>query len=250
MQQDNPSVSVAILAFNERESIESVVDGLAAQLRGRDYEIIIVDDGSTDGMSELADRLAAADASRIRVVRHETNLGGGATTRTGLFSARKDLVMVVPGDGQFRAEDIPRFLAAIGNADVVASRRMNRSGGRLRAFNSMIYRAVVRAILGLSSKDINWVKLYRRERVQSLNLIANSWLIDTEILYRARQFKWRVAEIEVPELPRHGGTPTGSNPLHMLAVALELWRFKRALNRVQNPGAARPIEVRPPVRAL
>jgi glycosyltransferase involved in cell wall biosynthesis len=237
------SVSVVVPVYNEEQNLEQVVRDLSVQLVEHDYEIIIVDDGSADGTSPLADQLVTLDPQHLRVIHHPTNLGGGAATRTGLFAAQRTFVMMVPGDGQFMTADIPRFLEAIQDVDMVISRRRNRSGGMLRKLNSWCYRMVVRYLLGIRYRHINWVKLYRRELVQSLKLMANSWLLDTEILYWAGRLDWRSTEIQVEELPRHAGKPTGNNPLHMLAVVRELWCFRKVLKQQQiSPHAQRNVE--------
>jgi len=232
---DAGSVSVVVPVYNEEKNLEKVVRDLTTDLAGHQYEIIIVDDGSKDGTPALADRLGGEDPRHVRVIHHPTNRGGGAATRTGLFAAKKDLVMMAPGDGQFVTADLPRYLAAILDVDFVISRRRRRSGGSLRALSSWCYRAVVRVLLGVRYRHINWVKLYRRELVQGLPLTADSWLLDTEILYWAGRLGWRSIEIEVDELPRLAGKATGSNPLHMLAVVRELWRFRKSL-RKQSSG--------------
>jgi glycosyltransferase involved in cell wall biosynthesis len=230
---NEPSLSVAIMAYNEEESIERVVREVREQLHGLDYEIIIVNDGSQDRTPAIADNLAAQHPEHTHVIHHPSNGGGGMATRSGLAAATKDLVMVIPGDGQFVVEDIPRFLEAIRDVDFVLSCRRNRAGGLMRRFNSALYRRVVRTILRLHYRQINWVKLYRRAMVQSLELTANSWLVDTEILYWASRSGWTGAEIEVEERPRLGGRATGSNPRFMLATAIELWKFRRSLRRRQ-----------------
>jgi hypothetical protein len=90
---------------------------------------------------------------------------------------------------------------------------------------------VIRLTLGLKFRDINWVKLYRREQLQSLNIQSTSWLIDAEILHQLVRRGCRWTEIEVRELARRSGKPSGSNPRYMLATAIELWRSCRRLKR-------------------
>jgi glycosyltransferase involved in cell wall biosynthesis len=243
------SISVVVLAYNEVAALPRVIEGMSAELAGIEHEIIIVDDGSNDGTAELADRLAAADPQHVRVIHHATNLGGGAATRTGLFAATKDYVLNTPGDGQFVVGDIARFLAASEGKDAVISYRSNRSGGLVRALNSFAYRTLIRLLFGIPFRNINWVKLYRRERIQSLHLSANSWLVDTEILYWFTRLNWKCVELEVTELPRVGGRATGANPFQMFAVARELWRFRNALKQ-QVIGAENLALLTPRKKAL
>lgn len=235
-----PSISIAVPVYNEEQNVEPVVQDLCAKLVGHDYEVIIVNDGSKDRTGALADELARRDPDHVRVIHHPTNLGGGAATRTGLLAARKDWVAMVPGDGQFLTDDLPLFLQATEGVDMVISRRRNRSGGVVRALNSFTYRQIVRLLLGIKFKHINWVKLYRRDLLHALNLTAKSWLLDTEILYWAGKQGWKYREIEVEELPRRAGKATGSNPFHMLQVVKELWRFRKDLKRQEAAAGTAP----------
>src|SRR5262249_26041249 len=95
-------LSVCVFAWNEVETLEEVVRELAESLGrvGWAYEIVIIDDGSTDGTSELADRLAR-DVAAVRVVHHGTNSGLGGVYRTGFAEARGRFLTFYPGDGQF-----------------------------------------------------------------------------------------------------------------------------------------------------
>lgn len=224
-----PAVSIVVLAYNEAGSLAGVVRDIQSALTEHAHEIVIVDDGSTDDTASIASGLAALE-SRIRVVRHTINRGGGAASRTGLMACRGDLVAVVPGDGQFVAYDLPSFIDAAQRADVVISRRRNRTGGSRRRVSSWCYRTVIWAALGLRVGDLNWVKMYRRMQVQALPLTAESWLIDAEILFRLSREGRSFTEIEVMEMPRRGGTSTGGDPRQMLAAARELWRFRRRLS--------------------
>jgi glycosyltransferase involved in cell wall biosynthesis len=227
-----PHISIAVLAYNEAGSLGRVVVDVDTALAAYSHEIVIVDDGSADETPSIADALAAAQP-HVRVVHHPVNRGGGAATRTGLASARGDLVVVIPGDGQFAAEDLPRFIEASRHADIVVGCRRNRTGGVRRRVSSAGYRVAIWATLGLRVHDLNWVKMYRRTQVQALPLTADSWLIDAEILFRLTRAGRSITEIDVAEMPRTSGVPSGTQPLQMLAVARELWRFRRHLTTAQ-----------------
>src|SRR5262245_35302970 len=157
------SISVAVPVYNEEQNLEYVIRDLRRHLEGHDYELIIVNDGSKDGTGALADRLAAEDPARTRVIHHPTNLGGGAATRTGLMAGTKDWVTMIPGDGQFKADDMPQFFEALEGVDFVLSRRRNRTSSPVRALNSWIYRKVVRVPLGINFREINCVTIYRHD---------------------------------------------------------------------------------------
>jgi glycosyltransferase involved in cell wall biosynthesis len=110
-----PAVSIIVPAFNEAGNLKAAVDGMqyAAVRAGFDrYEIIVVDDGSTDGTGHLADRLAASDQA-VRVIHHPTNQGLRAAYESGLAAAQYDRVTWVPGDGEMATESIAEILRAI-----------------------------------------------------------------------------------------------------------------------------------------
>ena len=111
------ALSVIVMAYNEAESLERVVDEVETALRvvDRPYEIIIVNDGSGDGTGDVADRLSSV-IDAVRVVHHEVNRGLGEVYRTGFAAARGEFVTIIPADGQFPAAFIPEFLGRIENA--------------------------------------------------------------------------------------------------------------------------------------
>lgn len=115
-----PMLSFILPALNERENIAGAVRGVVAAAQGRlpDFEVLVVDDGSTDGTSGVADQLARADP-RVRALHNATRLGYGASFFRGAEAARGESVMLVPGDGEVPEEAVARMLDARTRADIV-----------------------------------------------------------------------------------------------------------------------------------
>src|SRR5690349_13747197 len=115
-----PNVSVIIMAYNEAASLQMVADEITAAVQrlGISYELLIIDDGSTDETGEIADRLAG-ESKRVRVVHHAPNGGLGAVYRTGFAEARGLYLTFFPADGQFPASSIEQLLAAMPDHDMV-----------------------------------------------------------------------------------------------------------------------------------
>src|SRR4051812_40109763 len=120
-------VTIAMPAYDESPNLERTVaealDALAAT--APDGEVLVVDDGSTDGTGAIADQLARSD-THVRVVHHAANRGFSGAMTTALREARGDLVFLVPADGQVRMRDLERFLAAQADADIVVGLRASR----------------------------------------------------------------------------------------------------------------------------
>ncbi len=129
-----PKVSIIIPAYNEAEVIGSVVEGIRAVAADDDWEILVVDDGSTDETSKQASR------SGVRVVKHPYNKGNGAAVKTGLREASGEVVCLMDADGQHDPREIPKLLAALQTYDlVIGTREGRRSGGLLRWLGNLFY---------------------------------------------------------------------------------------------------------------
>lgn len=120
MSQRKPGISVIVMTFNEAASLGATLDELhqALTILGRPFEIVVVDDGSTDASPEVASA-AAARLGQVRVVTHPGNMGLGSVYRTGFQEARQPLVTFFPADGQFPASIIREFAGAIEGHDAV-----------------------------------------------------------------------------------------------------------------------------------
>jgi len=202
-----PSVTCVLPAFNEAEGIvHAVSDMRAALARFTDgSEIIVVDDGSTDGTGLLLDELAATE--QVRVIHSPTNRGYGWALRTGFAAATRPLVFFTDSDRQFDAMDLGRLLPAMADADVVVGRRVGRSDGTLRGGLSLGYNALVRALLGIRVRDVNCAfKLLRREVLAHMPLTSKRYTINAELIARATRAGFRVHEVAVPHRARQSGT--------------------------------------------
>lgn len=225
------SLSVFFPCFNERENIESLVFEAAEVLDGlgRDFEIILVDDGSTDGTGPLADSLAAKIPS-LKVVHHAVNSGYGTALRSGFRAASKDLVFYTDGDHQFDLKELPGILPLIEQYDIVSCYRLNRREGLLRRFNAFCWTRLVCFLFGLKLKDIDCAfKLYKRGIFDGMTLISTGALIDTEILARAVRKGYTITQVGVHHYPRLAGRSTGANLKVIARAFCELFKLRRRI---------------------
>ncbi len=225
---NRPSVSVVLPAFNEAGSLERIVRAVDGVLDGwgAPSHIIIVDDGSADDTPRIADRLAA-ELPRVRAVHHAANCGYGAAQRTGLTTATTELVCVLPADGQIAPSELPRYLAAAEHADVVVGAYRARPDSWTRRLFSRVYRLTMRALFGVSLRNINAPKLYRRAHLEGLSLVANGGFADAEIVVQLHARGRRFIEVDIDCLPRTTGT-SSVGPGAALEALRELVAFRRS----------------------
>jgi len=202
------SLSVVVPAYNEERRLEAGLSGVLSFLRrsGLPFEVIVVDDGSTDATPEIARRFAAADA-RVRVLSHERNLGKGAAVRTGVLAAGGEYVIFTDADLSTPIESADTFLHHLSNGSdvVVGNRRMSQSRlekrqGRLREFLGRIFTRLTRLLLGSPVTDQTCgfkgfkrraaVEIFTRQRL-------TGWAFDAEILHIAARRDFRVRQVPV-----------------------------------------------------
>jgi dolichyl-phosphate beta-glucosyltransferase len=208
-----PSLSVVIPCYNEERRLEGTIGELLAWAGAerRTIEVVIVDDGSSDGTGALAERLAR-EHPEVRAVRLERNGGKGGAVRAGLLAARAPLRVFADADGSFPPEEISKLEAAAREgADVAAgSRDVDPSlseGGPHRRLLRRFFRAVVRALAVRSVADTQCgFKLFRADAVEALfgGLRTPGYAFDVEVLARAERLGLRVAEVPVRCLHREG----------------------------------------------
>jgi glycosyltransferase involved in cell wall biosynthesis len=234
------SLSVVIPMYNEEESIEAAVAAARATLEplGADYEIVIVDDGSTDRSAARAEALAVGDP-RLRVLRHERNRTLGAALRTGFAAARRELVLYTDADLPVDLRVLPRALDELerSGADLLAAYRLNpAAAGRRRALYTRAYNRLIRALFGLPVRDVNFAfKLFRRGLLDSVTLRSEGSLIDAELLLKARNAGARFVELGVEYQPRRSGRSTLASPRVILKLLWELVALRRELRPSRRP---------------
>ena len=203
-----PGISVFFPAFNDEDSIARLIHEALALLPQvtDDYEVIVINDGSSDGTGVVLDDLASK-LSRLRVVHHPCNRGYGGALRSGFEHAVKDLIFYTDGDGQYDVREIMKLLPLMTEEiDVVNGYKIKRSDSRRRIVLGAIYKVLARRMFGLPIRDVDCdFRLMRRKAIQSIELISTSGVVCTEMIYKLRAAGYRFAETPVHHYPRQHG---------------------------------------------
>jgi glycosyltransferase involved in cell wall biosynthesis len=231
--EPRPAISLVLPGYNEEANLEDTVGRCAAELSalGRPWEIVIVDDGSTDRTAELADGLSRKNGG-IRVIRNPINLGVGIGVLIGMHGARGEVVLHDSMDYPFDLRDLDKVLPAFADADVVIVARTDRSAhSPYRKLTSLVHYWLVRVLFGVRFSDMNFVQAYRREVLAAVRVKAKSpAFVTPELLIRARDAGFRIAEVRAPFHRRHRGQASYGRPrdiLWTLADMLSFWLERR-----------------------
>jgi len=222
------TISAVLPAYNEEENIETAtrrVSEVLGSLGFRDWEVIVVDDGSIDSTAQIADRLAAEDPSHIRVFHHDPNRGYAEALKTGFTNARHQLIFYTDSDNQFDVSEITNLLPLIENADIVNGFRIYRFDPLTRLVLSWGFNLLVRIVFRIRVRDIDCAfKLFRREVFDKVTIESKKFFVDAEVLAKARYFGFRMTEIGVRHYPRPAGRST-VRASHIPATLMELTRM-------------------------
>ena len=230
---NNVSISVFFPCYNEQGNVTGMVEQTLAVLEklNADFEVIIVDDGSSDDTGKIADELAGGN-DRVKVVHHRTNLGYGAALQSGFKAATKELVFYTDGDGQFDIKEMPGLLDLMEQCDIVSCYRLNRQDNLVRRINAWCWTKLVCLLFGMKIRDIDCAfKLYKREIFNTFKLVSTGALIDAEILARAVRKGYRVVQQGVHHYPRTAGAQTGANLRVILRAFKELFRLWKQIRK-------------------
>ena len=199
-------VSIVIPVFNERATLEEILRRvLSAPLGEHSREVVLVDDRSTDGSTEIAERLAVANPGLVRLIRHERNQGKGAAIRTGFAAATGDILLIQDADLEYDPAEYPRLLAPIldGRADAVfGSRFIGGEAHRvLYYWHSVANRAITalsNAMTNLNLTDIECCyKAFTREVAKKLTIEERGFGVEPELTARVARMKCRIFEVGV-----------------------------------------------------
>lgn len=225
------SLSIVVVAYNELDNLGTVWSEILAEVERirRPCEIIIVDDGSTDGMEKLADELVR-NVDHARVIHHEGNQGIGQVFSTGFREARNDLVIFLPADGQYPADIISDFLPHMDDHDLVMGYVPKRTSPRMAKILSGAERLLLNVLFGRLPR-FQGVYMLRRSilRLFPLTSRGRGWIIQMELIIRAKRAGCRLTSVPTHMRPRLSGESKARSLKSVIAnsrqVLVLFWRL-------------------------
>ncbi|HXH18244.1 MAG TPA: glycosyltransferase family 2 protein [Chitinophagales bacterium] len=237
------SWSVFVPCYNEGSVLRNVVDKIAAVMEAiaAEYEIMIVDDGSTDDSISVIKKIQA-EKRNVSAVFHDGNKGIGAVQRRAYTSARFENVIVIGGDGQFNPEELLVHPVIKPGIWLAFYREQFPSYTPFRIFLSGVNKYLNQFLFGMKLKDVNWAMAFKTADLKLLDLRLNSTLIKSEICIKLHMLGHRAIEIPSTYHPRISGEAKGASfkiimqaMMEIFRLLLEIQRFKKNLNTPYAP---------------
>lgn len=229
MDKQTFSLSLFFPAYNEAANIEETAL-TAARVAGAvasEYEIILIDDGSTDETGQLADALAKENR-RIRVIHHAANRGYGAALWSGIQAARFEYIFFSDTDLQFDLWELVKFLEYLPEYDAILGYRAKRKDPFMRLVNAKGWNMLNRILFGLKARDIDCAfKLFKASLIKTLPIESRGAMLSAELLILLRHAGVKFKEVPVTHMPRKAGSPTGAKPAVIFRALKEMLRAYR-----------------------
>jgi len=200
-----------------------------------DYELVVVNDASTDATPRLADEAAAANP-RVKVVHHPVNRKLGGSMKSGFAASTGDVIVYTDADLPFDMRELHKALRLLRQyeADMVSAYRFDRTDeGLTRVIYSALYNALVRVLYGVRVRDVNFAFKVCRSRIfKDISLKSEGSFIDAELVVRAKKLGYSLVQFGVDYFPRTRGVSTLSKPSVIVKILREAFQLRRELNAI------------------
>lgn len=221
------SLSMLVAAYNEEELLESFIRKSMSDLARvtNDFEIVLVNDGSTDNTLKIA-RGLAAEFSNLRLINLDRNLGTGKSILPAFASASKEIVFMNTVDAFFNTEDLPLLLGYLDNYDVVSGYRSDLSANSVyQKILTLGNYALIRLLFRLRLKAYQTVQFHRKSFLDSISIEATSSFISPELLLKAHKAGKSIKEVKIKYYPRVAGKAKGGNIKSILRTFKDILKF-------------------------
>lgn len=225
------NVSFFCPAYHDQDNLPKLIPAVFNFLSkiSDKFEIVIIEDGSPDKTSEVADNLAK-QYPHIRVIHHPKNMGYGATLKDGFLNARYEYVMYTDGDNQYDVREFEPYLSLLKDVDVLSGYAVKKAVTLRRKFQSVIYNLFTQLLFWTNLKDINCsMKVYKRKVLDLIKIKSASAFIDAEMLIGAKRSGFKIAQFPVTHYRRDKGLASGSKPSVIGSTIKDMIKFRLGL---------------------
>jgi len=230
LEEGRPSISVFFPVYKDERTVRRVALKSLEVLEAtcREYEVLIIDDGSPDRAGEIADEVAREFPERVRVIHHPRNRGYGAAVRTGLSNVRHEWICFLDGDDEYDVFDLYKMLPLLDFYDLIITFRYVKAYSGKRQFISWVYNCVLRYLFRTRYRDISTgFRVMRRSLVSQLDLRSDSTFIGAEIAIKTMLRGYRVGEVGIQTFPREFGKGSSTTFKSILATISDLRKTYR-----------------------
>jgi len=219
-------ITIAVSAYNEEGNIKKVVESALEVLKSvtKNYEMLVIDDGSTDNMPAILKKLEKK-YKKLRVVTHPKNLGIGWANYHCYMNAKYDVIFWNAADNQIKMKEMKKMLLWVNKYDVIIGRRRNRDDPFFRKLNSKLYNLALFFFFGLWTHDIDSAKIYKRKVFSIVKPKSRSAFIETELVVRSKRKGFKIKEVEIEHFPRVIGKATGNDLILVYKQLRDLFKF-------------------------
>ena len=255
MNTKAPKLSIVIPGYNEADNLPIVAEETvrvldASELAGR-YELLVVNDGSSDGSREVVDALARKYPA-VRAFHHARNMGLGEGLKTGYKNSVGDFVTFIPGDGEIKVDQVIGLYRSLGSADMITSTRLGYVTEQAivkrswhRELFTWGFRLTSRLILGFNLERLSGIYVVRGDIVRSMPLHACTALVSCEILMYCQHIGAKMAHGEITIAPRISGVSKIAN---FRGITHQLWDMFKMRRHFRERLRTMPAEQKTPVK--
>ena len=209
MEKDNgvKSISVIFLCYNDEKTIGGLVEEAVNILQDlvSDYEVIVVNDGSTDGSYRILENLAGRYL-KFKAVHHAKNRGYGAAIKSGFRASTKELIFYTDGDGQYDVKEIVKLLTVIDEADVVNGFLYRRADPVYRIILGKIYQVLLYGLLKIKVRHVDCdFRLFKKKVIDAIDLESDGGFVCAEMIKKIADKGYKIKEIPVQHYRRKNG---------------------------------------------
>ena len=221
-----PEVSLFFPVYNDEKTVERVCGKSIEVLTQlcKNWEVIIINDGSPDNSGAIADQIAANNPN-VRVIHHETNKGYGAAIRRGLAESRGEIIFFTDGDDEYDVYEFLRIFKLKDFYDLIITFRYKKLYSSKRIFISYVYNAIFRFVFDTPYRDISTgLRAIRKSLVNDLNLVSNSPFIGAELTLKSKLKGYRIGEVGIQTFPRDFGKGSSTTWKNIFSTIKEMIR--------------------------